>query len=79
MKLEKFDIYDENKKLTGKTKIRNQDILKDGEYGLLTHAIIMNKHKEILISKRSKNKRKNPGMWEINGGVCMAGENDTGI
>ena len=75
MELEKIDVYDKNKQRTGKTIIRDKDDLGEGEYALLTHAVIINSKKNILISKRAKDKAHYPGFWENNGGLCMAGEN----
>ncbi|MEK6981425.1 MAG: NUDIX domain-containing protein [Candidatus Micrarchaeota archaeon] len=40
-----------------------------------TIVLVFNSKKEILITKRSKNKRSNPNLWEIGqGGVVTAGE-----
>jgi 8-oxo-dGTP pyrophosphatase MutT (NUDIX family) len=74
MKAEPVDIYNENKEKTGKIKMRYQDKLDEGEYALAVKAIIVNSKNQILISKRAFTKEKNPGMWEINGGICLAGE-----
>ena len=69
-----LDIYDANRKKTGKTIGRFDNELKDGEYVLCAHAIIMNSKKQLLVSKRSQNKKRFPGFWEMNGGLCMTGE-----
>ncbi len=74
MSLEKIDIYDINKQKTGRVKIRYKEPLEDGEYILITKAIIINSDKKILLSKRAKDKARLPGYWEINGGCCSAGE-----
>ena len=71
---EPFDIYNENKVRTGNIKIRNKDVIEANEYALITKAVIINSNKQILIGKRSKLKNSNPGLWEINGGLCIAGE-----
>lgn len=68
------DIYNENKGKTGKTKIRHKDILENGEYIIGVQAVIINSNNQILISKRSKEKRAYPLMWECNGGALLAGE-----
>lgn len=78
--LEEVDIYDENKQKTGKIKVRNKDVLEDGEYIIGVQAIIINSNKEILISLRSKSKKKYPLKWECNGGAIKKGEDEiTGI
>lgn len=74
MKLEPVDIYNKNKEKTGKIKMRYRDSLGEGEYALAVKAIIINSNKRILISKRASTKKKDPEKWEINGGVCIAGE-----
>ena len=70
---ELWDIYDENKKKTGKTVERGIYKFKKGEYHLVVTALIMNSKNEILISKRAAHKRY-PLMWECNGGSILAGE-----
>lgn len=71
--MEYVDIYDEFKNNTGKIKKR-YDLLEDGEYTLGVQAIIINSKKELLISKRSSNRRVCPLMWECNGGQVSSGE-----
>lgn len=73
-KVEYVDIYDRNKNKTGITKIRNTSLLSDGEYVIGVQLIILNSNNEILITKRSDNKRILPGKWECNGGGIIAGE-----
>ncbi len=72
--MEPVDIYDKNKNKTGKIKMRYRDTLEEGEYALAVSAVIVNSSKEILISKRASTKDRFPGMWEVNGGICLAGE-----
>ena len=74
MKIEPVDIYDENKKKTGKIKMRYRDSLEKGEYALAARAIIINSKNEILLSRRALDK-KHGGLWEANGGNALAGEN----
>ena len=70
-----IDVYDENKQKTGKTILRGKERLQKGEYVLATKAIFVNSKKQILISKRSDAKPKNPGLWEIGAGGCsLTGE-----
>lgn len=70
---ELWDIYDKNKKKTGRTAERGVDQLKEGEYHIVVTGIIMNSKNEILISKRAEYK-KHGGMWECNGGSILKGE-----
>lgn len=74
MSQELVDVYNENKQKTGKIKVRDSKVFEDGEYALAAKAIIINTDKKILLSKRSESKKKKAGFWEINGGVCLAGE-----
>ncbi len=74
--MELWDIYDINRKCTGKVIDRHSaEKLKEGEYHLVVEAIIINFKGEILLSKRSKFKNKYPSMWENTGGSCIKGEN----
>ncbi len=70
---ELWDIYDINKKKTGRIAQRDAYQLKKGEYHLVVTGIIMNSNKEILITKRAAHKRFGL-MWECNGGSILAGE-----
>lgn len=70
---ELWDIYDINKKKTGRTAERDIYQFKDGEYHIVVTGIIMNSKNEILISKRAEYKKFGL-MWECNGGSILAGE-----
>jgi len=70
--MEKWDVYDINKKITGKTHIRGEK-LKDGEYHLYTHTWICNNNGEFLIQRRSMSKTL-PGIYATHGGSVIAGE-----
>ena len=70
---ELWDIYDINKKKTGRTAERNVYKFKEGEYHLVVTGIIINSKNEILITKRAKHKKFGL-MWECNGGSILAGE-----
>ena len=68
-----WDIYDKDRKLTGKKIERGVDLLKDGEYHIVVTGIIMNSKNEILISKRAAYKEF--GLkWECSGGSIITGE-----
>ena len=73
-KVEYVDIYDRNKNKTGKTKVRHEGPLSSDEYVIGVQLVIINSNNEILITKRSDNKRVLPGKWECNGGGIIAGE-----
>lgn len=70
-----WDIYDENRNLTGKTIKRAEYInkIKENEYHLVVHIWIKNDNNEWLISKRTPNKHF-PLLWECTGGSALAGE-----
>ena len=70
---ELWDVYDENRKKTGKTIVRGERWLEKGEYHIVVTALIINSKNEILISKRAENKKYGL-MWECNGGSILAGE-----
>ena len=70
---ELWDIYDINRKKTGRTAERGVYQLKDGEYHLVVTAIIINSKDELLMSKRAEHK-KHGLMWECCGGSVLKGE-----
>ena len=72
--MELWDIYDKDKKLTGRTMKRNDWCLKDDEYHLTVLGLVMTKDGRFLITKRVMTKNWAPGWWEISGGAAMAGE-----
>lgn len=71
---ELWDIYDKDKKITGRVAERGVYEFKDGEYFLVVVAIIMNSKNEILVAKRSATKKVEPQKWELTGGGVRAGE-----
>lgn len=71
--IELWDIYDINRKKTGKTAERDVYQLKEGEYHIVVTGIIMNSKNEILISKRAPHKKYGL-MWECNSGSILSGE-----
>lgn len=72
--MEMWDIYDANKKLTGRTMKKNDWCLKDGEYHLTVLGVVVNREGKYLITKRVMTKAWAPGWWEVSGGACQAGE-----
>lgn len=68
-----WDLYTENRELTGKTHHRNVT-LPDGCYHLVVQVWIKNKDSKYLISQRSSSRRSLPLMWECVGGSVLKGE-----
>lgn len=73
-KVELWDIYDSDKKRTGRTMKRNDWILQDGEYHLSVLGVIHRPDGKFLITKRVMSKAWAPGWWEVSGGAAQAGE-----
>ena len=73
-KVEMWDIYDKDKKRTGRLMKRNDWCLKDGEYHLTVLGVVKRPDGKFLITKRAMDKAWAPGWWEISGGAAMAGE-----
>ena len=72
--VEKLDVYDRNKKRTGKIIERKQGVaLEKGEYIISVQCWIVNSAKKILLTQRSMNKS-HGGMWEPTGGLVQSGE-----
>ena len=71
--MEILDLYDENRKLTGRDHVRGEDI-PDGFYHLVVHVWIRNSKGEYLISQRSADRPTHPLMWECVGGSVVKGE-----
>ena len=72
--MEFWDIYDENKQLTGRTMKRNDWCLKEGEYHLTVLGVIARPDGTFLITKRVMTKAWAPGWGEVSGGGVQAGE-----
>ena len=71
---ELWDIYDADKKKTGRTMKRNDWCLKDDEYHLTVLGVVRHTDGRYLITKRVMTKAWAPGWGEVSGGACMAGE-----
>ena len=72
--MELWDIYDENKQLTGRTMERNDWNMKPGDYHLTVIGVLQRPDGKYLISQRSENKSWGAGWWEVPGGGVTAGE-----
>lgn len=68
--MELRDLYDENKKLTGETIYKGQDVPK-GRYYITVVVFIQNNKNEFLLQKRVKKK---DGKWATTGGHPVSGE-----
>lgn len=71
--MELWDLYDENRTLTGRTHVRGETI-PAGCYHLVVHVWIRNSERKYLISQRSANRPTFPLYWECVGGSVVAGE-----
>ena len=69
---ELWDVYDENRNLTGRLH-RRGDPMKNGDYHLVVHVWMMNSKGQFLLTKRSPYKGF-PNMWESTGGSALAGD-----
>lgn len=69
--MEKRDLYDINKNLTGKTYYKGE-LIPEGSYGIVVVIFIQNSEGKFLIQKRSE--RKN-GLYASTGGHPKSGEN----
>lgn len=69
---ELWDIFDENRKPTGRTHVRGGELL-PGEYHLVVHVWIRNSRGQFLMTRRSPNKGF-PLLWETTGGSALAGD-----
>lgn len=72
--MELWDIYDADKKRTGRTMRRNDFSLADGEYHLTVLGVVARRDGRFLITRRVETKAWAPGWWEVSGGAAMAGE-----
>lgn len=76
--MEKHELVDENGNKTGKvlTHIEARDLnnIPDGYYISVVGVVILNEVNEILLQRRSSNKRVNPNKWGICGGKVDFGE-----
>ncbi len=71
---ERWDIYDVNKQLTGRTMKRNDFTMADGDYHLTVLGVVVTTSGRFLITRRVMSKSWAPGWWEVSGGGVMAGE-----
>lgn len=72
--MELWDIYDRDKRVTGRTMVRDDWNLKEGEYHLSVLAVIKRSDGKYLITKRAEDKAWAAGWWEVSGGAVKSGE-----
>ena len=72
--MEYWDLYTEDRKYTGETHIRGEE-LPDNRYHLVVRVWIRNRRGEYLISQRAASRPSFPLMWETVGGSVVKGEN----
>lgn len=72
--MEMWDIYDKDKRRTGRTMEKNDWCLKEGEYHLTVLGVVRHKDGRFLITRRVMTKAWAPGWWEVSGGAVQAGE-----
>ena len=72
--MEKWDILNADGTPTGKTTLRGQCRLRPGEYHLVVHIWIVSSRGDILIQRRSDDKKLMPGEWAATGGAAISGE-----
>lgn len=70
--MEYNDIYDKERRLTGRTHIRGTR-WKPGEYGLVVCVWVYDGEGKLLLTRRAEGKSF-PGTWENSGGAVLAGE-----
>ena len=68
-----WDLYNENRELTGRDQIRGEEI-PQGYYHLVVHVWIRNSNGKYLISQRSADRPMHPLKWECVGGSVLKGE-----
>jgi 8-oxo-dGTP pyrophosphatase MutT (NUDIX family) len=71
---ERWDIYDANRKKTGRTMQRNDWHMAPGDYHISVLGIVTNDEGKFLITKRAMDKEWAPGALEVSGGAVIAGE-----
>lgn len=72
--METWDIYDKDRKLTGK-KMKRGEMFAQDAYHLVIHVCLFNDHGEMLIQQRQPHKDDWKNMWDVTvGGSAIAGE-----
>lgn len=72
--MELWDIYDREKRRTGRTMVRDDWHMKEGDYHLSVLGVVMRPDGKFLITRRAHDKSWAPDWWEVSGGAAVAGE-----
>ncbi len=72
--MEFWDVYDEKRQPLGKLHTRGIP-MKRGEYHVSVFVWVFNSAGQVLLTKRSPEKRSYPNLWALTGGAVQAGEN----
>lgn len=72
--MERCDVYDANRRLTGRTMVRGE-AASPLDFHLVVHVCLFNRDGDMLIQKRTDSKQGWPGLWDVSvGGSVLAGE-----
>jgi len=71
--MEKWDLYDENRKPLNRTIIRGE-LEKEGQYHIVAGIWIVNSNNQTLLTLRDKSKKQYPNCWENTVGSIVSGE-----
>jgi len=71
--MERWDLLDENGRLTGERMVRGEPI-RPGRYHRVVHVWVMDSTGRLLIQKRAPFLRLMPGEWTVTSGSAVAGE-----
>ncbi len=72
--MEKWDIYDKHRRLTGKQMVRGE-AFEEGAYHLVIHVCLFNEKGEMLIQQRQSDRESWSSMWDVTvGGSALSGE-----
>lgn len=72
--MERWDIFDETGKATGKTVVRGNVRLLPGEYHLVVHIWVLTPDGRLMIQRRADDKELMSGEWAAIGGAAISGE-----
>ena len=74
---EKWDLFDRNRKMLGRTILRGEPV-DDGCYYLSVAVCVVNEEGRILLTFRDPSKKVFPSCWENPGGAAQAGDTSPG-
>ena len=74
---ELWDLLDEDGMPVGATHVRGEGMPRGG-YRRFVDIVTLNSKGDMLVTKRSPEKKPYPNMWEITGGAVVAGEDSLG-